>query len=65
MLLSKVDYSASLQFLATAVSEAKDVICNIQNSIDEQKQLLAFSLQQQEQVRFICKLFFWLRLFFV
>ncbi|XP_014514881.1 kinesin-like protein KIN-5B [Vigna radiata var. radiata] len=36
-------------FLATAVSEAKDVICNIQNSIDEQKQLLAFSLQQQEQ----------------
>lgn len=36
-------------FLATAVSEAKDVICNIQNSIDEQKQLIVFSLQQQEQ----------------
>ncbi|KAL2599261.1 hypothetical protein GLYMA_10G045500v4 [Glycine max] len=36
-------------FLATAVHEAKDVICNIQNSIDEQKQLLAFSLQQQEE----------------
>ncbi|CAJ1968372.1 unnamed protein product [Sphenostylis stenocarpa] len=36
-------------FLATAVSEAKDVICNIQNSIDEQRQLLVFSLQQQEQ----------------
>ncbi|KAG5112882.1 hypothetical protein AAZX31_13G116600 [Glycine max] len=36
-------------FLATAVHEAKDVICNIQNSLDEQKQLLAFSLQQQEK----------------
>ncbi|KAL2323334.1 hypothetical protein Fmac_027713 [Flemingia macrophylla] len=36
-------------FLATAVLEAKDVICNIQNSLNEQKQLLAFSLQQQEQ----------------
>ncbi|XP_027366891.1 kinesin-like protein KIN-5B [Abrus precatorius] len=36
-------------FLATAVLEAKDVICNIHNSLDEQKQLLAFSLQQQEE----------------
>ncbi|KAK7267545.1 hypothetical protein RIF29_20221 [Crotalaria pallida] len=36
-------------FLATAVLEAKDVISNIQNSLDEQKQLLAFSIQQQEE----------------
>ncbi|OIW20314.1 hypothetical protein TanjilG_08288 [Lupinus angustifolius] len=37
------------EFLATAVLEAKDVISNIQNSLDEQKQLLAFSIQQQEE----------------
>ncbi|KAK7279432.1 hypothetical protein RJT34_24485 [Clitoria ternatea] len=37
------------KFLASAVLEAKEVLCNIQNSLDEQKQLLAFSLQQQEE----------------
>ncbi|XP_061351325.1 kinesin-like protein KIN-5B [Gastrolobium bilobum] len=36
-------------FLAAAVLEAKDVICDIQNSLDEHKQLLAFSIQQQEE----------------
>ncbi|KAJ1391346.1 P-loop containing nucleoside triphosphate hydrolase [Sesbania bispinosa] len=36
-------------FLATAVHEAKDVICNIYDSLDEQKHLLAFSIQQQEE----------------
>ncbi|KAK7345653.1 hypothetical protein VNO77_16261 [Canavalia gladiata] len=41
--------SAVENFLDTAAIEAKDVICNIQNSLDEQKQLLAFSLQQQEE----------------
>ncbi|XP_057427168.1 kinesin-like protein KIN-5B [Lotus japonicus] len=41
--------SAVESFLATAVLEAKDVICNIQNSLDEQKQLLALSIQQQEE----------------
>lgn len=39
-----------LQFLRTAVSEAKDVNCDIQNSLSEQRQLLAFSAQQQEEV---------------
>ncbi|KAL1330140.1 kinesin-like protein KIN-5B [Arachis ipaensis] len=37
------------EFLGTAVHEANDVICNIQNSLAEQKQLLAFSIQQQEE----------------
>ncbi|CAL0299611.1 unnamed protein product [Lupinus luteus] len=37
------------EFLATAALEAKDVISNIQNSLDEQKQLLVFSIQQQEE----------------
>ncbi|KAK9291095.1 hypothetical protein L1049_009282 [Liquidambar formosana] len=36
-------------FLATAVLEAKEVICDIQNSLNEQKQLLAFSAQRQEE----------------
>jgi len=40
----------SLQFLATVVLEAKDVIDSIHNSLDEQKQLVAFSIQQQEEV---------------
>ncbi|KAF7818539.1 kinesin-like protein KIN-5B [Senna tora] len=40
---------AAENFLATAVLEAKDVLCNIQNSLDEQKHLLAFSIQQQEE----------------
>ncbi|KDP35584.1 hypothetical protein JCGZ_09022 [Jatropha curcas] len=36
-------------FLATAVSEAKEVIEDIQNSLNEQKQLLALSVQKQEE----------------
>lgn len=44
----------SLQFLATAVLEANDVIDGIHNSLDEQKQLVAFSIQQQEEVCSIC-----------
>ncbi|CAJ2627591.1 unnamed protein product [Trifolium pratense] len=36
-------------FLATAVLEANDVIDSIHNSLDEQKQLVAFSIQQQEE----------------
>ncbi|XP_057970666.1 kinesin-like protein KIN-5B [Malania oleifera] len=36
-------------FLVTAVSEAKEVICNIQNSLDEEKQLLAISAQKLEE----------------
>ncbi|XP_004494989.1 kinesin-like protein KIN-5B [Cicer arietinum] len=36
-------------FLATAVLEANDVIDGIHNSLDEQKQLVAFSIQQQEE----------------
>ena len=39
-----------LQFLKNAVLEAKDVICDIQNSLNEQKQLLAFSARQQQDV---------------
>jgi hypothetical protein len=45
---------ASLQFLATAVLEANDVIDSIHNSLDEQKQLVAFSIRQQEEVCSIC-----------
>jgi kinesin family protein 11 len=41
-----------LQFLVTAVLEAEEVICDIQNSLDEQKQLLAFFTRQQEEVDF-------------
>ncbi|KAK2401352.1 kinesin protein KIN-5D [Trifolium repens] len=37
------------KFLATAVLEANDVIDSIHNSLDEQKQLVAFSIQQQEE----------------
>ncbi|XP_058764607.1 kinesin-like protein KIN-5B [Vicia villosa] len=36
-------------FLATAVLEANDVIDNIHNSLDEQKQLVTFSVKQQEE----------------
>ncbi|KAF3442909.1 hypothetical protein FNV43_RR16827 [Rhamnella rubrinervis] len=36
-------------FLVTAVTEAKEVICDIQNSLSEQKQLLTLSSQQQEE----------------
>ncbi|KAJ7977073.1 Kinesin-like protein [Quillaja saponaria] len=36
-------------FLATAVLEAKEVICNIHNSLDEQKQLLDFLTKRQEE----------------
>ncbi|XP_044495874.1 kinesin-like protein KIN-5B [Mangifera indica] len=37
------------QFLVTIVSEAKEVIRDIQNSLIEQKKFLAFSAQQQEE----------------
>lgn len=36
-------------FLIAAVLEAKEVICDIQNSLSEQKEMLAFSAQQQEE----------------
>ncbi|KAL2509461.1 ATP binding microtubule motor family protein [Forsythia ovata] len=36
-------------FLKTASLEAKDFICDIQNSLDEQRQLLGFSAQQQQE----------------
>ncbi|RWR95465.1 kinesin-like protein KIN-5B [Cinnamomum micranthum f. kanehirae] len=38
-----------LKFLVTAVSEAKQVLRDTQSSLAEQKQLLAFSAQQQEE----------------
>ncbi|CAB4314859.1 unnamed protein product [Prunus armeniaca] len=37
------------RFLVTAVMEANEVIQDIQHSLDEQKQLLAFSTRQQEE----------------
>ncbi|KAI5325565.1 hypothetical protein L3X38_034639 [Prunus dulcis] len=37
------------KFLVTAVMEANEVIQDIQHSLDEQKQLLAFSTRQQEE----------------
>ncbi|XP_059462978.1 kinesin-like protein KIN-5B [Corylus avellana] len=53
--LEQINSTISLQatavenFLVTAVLEAKEVICDIQNSLDEQKQLLAFFTRQQEE----------------
>ncbi|XP_020101255.1 kinesin-like protein KIN-5B [Ananas comosus] len=38
------------QFLVTAVSEAEQVLNDLQRSLSEQKELLAFSAQQQEMV---------------
>lgn len=47
-----------LQFIKSVVSEANDVIGDIQSTLNEQKQILAFSAQQQEEVSpFILKLF--------
>lgn len=39
-----------MQFLIVAVLEAKEVILDIQHSLTEQKDMLAFSAQQQEEV---------------
>ncbi|XP_010253301.1 PREDICTED: kinesin-like protein KIN-5B isoform X2 [Nelumbo nucifera] len=36
-------------FLVNAVLESEEVICDIQSSLDEQKQLLAFSAKKQEE----------------
>lgn len=36
-------------FLGTAILEAKDIILDIQRSVDEQRQLVAFSVQQREE----------------
>ncbi|OMO97123.1 hypothetical protein COLO4_14868 [Corchorus olitorius] len=41
--------SATEQFLVTAVMEAKEVIEGLQNSLNEQKELLYFSARQQEE----------------
>ncbi|XP_057471341.1 kinesin-like protein KIN-5B [Actinidia eriantha] len=41
--------SALDNFLKSAVSEAKDVICDIQSTLHEQKQLLDFSCRKQEE----------------
>lgn len=47
-----------LQFIKSVVSEANDVIGDIQSTLNEQKQILAFSAQQQEEVcPFILQLF--------
>lgn len=39
-----------LQFLKTAILEGKGVVCNIQESLNEQRQLLILSAQRQEEV---------------
>lgn len=39
-----------LQFLVTMVSGGKEVIEDIKNSLSQQKELLALSAQQQEEV---------------
>ncbi|KAF5953795.1 hypothetical protein HYC85_006651 [Camellia sinensis] len=41
--------SALENFLKTVVSEAKYVVCDIQNTLNEQKQILALSAQQQQE----------------
>jgi hypothetical protein len=62
-----VDYKTifSVQFLVTAVLEAKEVICDIQNSLDEQKQLLAFFSRQQEEVDYECTFILLMREYFI
>ncbi|KAG7964695.1 hypothetical protein I3843_09G183900 [Carya illinoinensis] len=47
--MEQINSTISKQLLITLVLEAKEVIGDIQNSLDEQKQLLAFSSQQQEE----------------
>lgn len=42
-----------LQFLATAVSEAEQVLDDLRISLAEQKELLDFTAHQQEKVWFI------------
>lgn len=39
-----------MQFLTTASLEAKDFVCDIKNSLDEQRQVLDWSAKQQEEV---------------
>lgn len=39
-----------MQFLRAASLEAKDFVCDIKNSLDEQRQALDFSAKQQEEV---------------
>lgn len=43
-------FFSGLQFLVTMVSEGKEVIEDIKNSLSQQKELLALSAQQQEEV---------------
>ncbi|KAK8713824.1 hypothetical protein V6N13_149032 [Hibiscus sabdariffa] len=53
--MEEMNFSSSSQieaiekFLVTAVLEAKEVIEDLQNSLHEQKELLVFSLRQQEE----------------
>lgn len=49
-MMTKTIYLLPLQFLEAAVLEAKEVICEIQSSLIDQKQMLAFSAQQYEEV---------------
>ncbi|CAK9155209.1 unnamed protein product [Ilex paraguariensis] len=44
-----IQITAVENFLKTAVLEAKDVNCDIQSSLNEQRQLMAFFAQQQEE----------------
>lgn len=39
-----------MQFLRAASLEAKDFVCDIKNSLDEQREILDFSAKQQEEV---------------
>lgn len=39
-----------MQFLTAASLEAKDFVCDIKNSLDEQRQILDWSAKQQEEV---------------
>lgn len=42
-----------LQFLSSVVADANEVICDIQNSVNEQRQILDFYTNQQEEVYMI------------
>lgn len=48
-----------MQFLITAVSEAEQVLSDVQTSLEEQKELLAVSACQQEMVNYYM---FWIQI---
>lgn len=42
-----------MQFFHNAALESKEVLCDVQNSLNEQKRMLAFSAQQHSEVSYM------------